>query len=45
MHLRRFIIIELSTVKNADPDDQDSYGNTVLHMVVVTGQLVSRLVN
>jgi hypothetical protein len=27
-------------MKGADPDDQDIFGNTVLHMVVVTGQLV-----
>jgi hypothetical protein len=29
-----------SPLKGADPDDQDIFGNTVLHMVVVTGQLV-----
>ena len=29
------------TTQDANPDDQDAYGNTVLHMVVVTVQLVN----
>ena len=33
-------IYNLLLEEGADPDDQDSYGNTVLHMVVVTAQLV-----
>ena len=32
-------IYNLLLLKGADPDAQDSYGNTVLHMVVVADQL------
>ena len=32
---------DLLCFEGGDPDDQDTYGNTALHMVVVTGQLVS----
>lgn len=28
--------------QGADPDAQDSFGNTVLHMVVVTNRMVSK---
>lgn len=33
-------IYNLLLDKDADPDAQDSFGNTVLHMVVVTNQMV-----
>ena len=33
-------IYNLLLDKGADPDAQDSFGNTVLHMVVVTNQMV-----
>lgn len=33
-------IYNLLLEKGADPDAQDSFGNTVLHMVVVTNQMV-----
>ena len=36
-----FRIILFFTTQDANPDDQDAYGNTVLHMVVVTVQLVN----
>jgi ankyrin repeat protein len=34
-------IYNLLLDKGADPDAQDSFGNTVLHMVVVTNQMVN----
>jgi ankyrin repeat protein len=36
-------IYNLLLDKGADPDAQDSFGNTVLHMVVVTNQMVNNL--
>jgi ankyrin repeat protein len=36
-------IYNLLLDKGADPDAQDSFGNTVLHMVVVTNQMVNKL--
>lgn len=34
-------IYNLLLDRGADPDAQDSFGNTVLHMVVVTNQMVT----